>query len=308
MRISLVEPLGRGWNRMARMLFQPFDPVKWLILGFSAWLAGLASGGGGGGGGGGGRGGDVDPEDVVRGLEDAWEYLLGHPVLLSLGLFLIAFVVIFVVVLTWLSSRGMFIFLDNVVHDRARIVEPWKRFRRLGNSVFLFRLVLGLVTIPIVLGMIVLALVWLWAAFGGWDGPNGLSLALWIVAWTGLLFFFVALGTYISFFLEAFVVPIMYRFDLPVLVAWQYFLALLSSHFGSFILCGLFTLVLFIGVAVCVLVIGLMTCCIGLILLVLPYVGTVLMLPVLVTYRAFTVEYLAQFHPDLVLIRDAAEG
>ncbi len=308
MRISLVEPLSRGWNRMTRMLFQPFDPGKWLVLGFSAWLAGLTSGGGGGGGGGGGHGGDADPEDLIHGLENAWEYLLDHPLLIWLALFVIAFVVILVVVLTWVSSRGKFIFLDNVVHDRARIVEPWKRFRRLGNSLFLFRLIFGLLTFPIAIGMIVLAVYWFWSAFGGGGAPDGLTLALWIVAWVGLLFFFIALGAYISFFLEAFVVPIMYRFDLPVIAAWQYFLPMLSSHFGSFILCGLFTLMLFVGVGLCVVAIGLMTCCIGLLLIALPYIGTVLMLPVIVTYRAFTVEYLAQFHPDLVLIPDAAEA
>jgi len=43
-----------------------------------------------------------------------------------------------------------------------------------------------------------------------------------------------------------------------------------------------------------VLVLCLFTCCIVL----LPYVGTVILLPVWVLYRAYSVEFLAQFHPD----------
>ena len=48
MGVSYVEPLSRAVERMRGTLFQPFDLVKWLVMGFSAWLAGLATGGGGG--------------------------------------------------------------------------------------------------------------------------------------------------------------------------------------------------------------------------------------------------------------------
>ena len=41
MQISFVEPLSRAWERMRRMLFSPFELGRWLVLGFSAWLAGL---------------------------------------------------------------------------------------------------------------------------------------------------------------------------------------------------------------------------------------------------------------------------
>ena len=48
MQISYVQPLSRAWERMRQILFDPFELAKWLVLGFSAWLAGLAGGGGGG--------------------------------------------------------------------------------------------------------------------------------------------------------------------------------------------------------------------------------------------------------------------
>ena len=49
MNIAFFEPLNRSWERMKHILLQPFDLAKWLVLGFSAWLAGLMDGAGGGG-------------------------------------------------------------------------------------------------------------------------------------------------------------------------------------------------------------------------------------------------------------------
>ena len=47
---------------------------------------------------------------------------------------MLAAVFLLIAILLWISSRGKFIYLDNVVHDRAQIVEPWSRFRRLGDT------------------------------------------------------------------------------------------------------------------------------------------------------------------------------
>ena len=49
------------------------------------------------------------------------------------------------VVFTWLSSRGKFMFLHCVALDKAEVSVPWHKFARQGNSLFLFRLVLGLI-------------------------------------------------------------------------------------------------------------------------------------------------------------------
>jgi hypothetical protein len=34
----------------------------------------------------------------------------------------------------WVASRGRFIFTDCLVKQRGAIVEPWREFRREGNS------------------------------------------------------------------------------------------------------------------------------------------------------------------------------
>jgi len=46
---------------------------------------------------------------------------------------------------------------------------------------------------------------------------------------------------------------------------------------------------------------GLVTCCIGWLLLVIPYIGTVVTLPFWYTLRAFSLEFLGQFGPEYVM-------
>src|SRR5215472_6438463 len=46
-KIEIFKPFGEAFELMKKILFQPFDLKKWLVIGFAAWLANLASGGGG---------------------------------------------------------------------------------------------------------------------------------------------------------------------------------------------------------------------------------------------------------------------
>lgn len=295
MNIAFFEPLNRAWERMKHILFQPFDLAKWLVLGFSAWLAGLADGAGGGG-----WKYVMDEEDFpgryhldtgAGGFKEAGEALIWLPVIFVV---IMAIAAILLLVL-WLSSRAKFIYLDNVIHNRAQIVEPWHRLRDLGNSLFLWRL--GFV---VACGLIVLVLLLLFfapaATLSFSDALAGLSYAAMVF---GVLIM-ICLGfvaAFVALLLEGFVIPIMYKFDLKATEAWRYFLPWIKSRPLSFFLYGLFVLVL--GFLV-VMLFGLMcvlTCCI----VALPYVGTVILLPIWVTYRLFSVEFLAQFDPGFDL-------
>ncbi len=291
MKVGYVEPLSRAFERMRRILFEPFDLVKWLVLGFSAWLAKLASGLGGG------PNGMVDSSNVSRhGVDRFFEHLWVLPLVALAVLIVLAFVVL----LVWISSRAKFVFLDNVVHDRARVVEPWSRYRRLGNSLTWWRLGFGLACLAFV--VVVLAATVGPAMAAGWhDAFAGLSFAAVFVA-VLIMAVFAVCAAYVSLFLDSFVVPIMYRFDLKATEAWRALLPWLSSHGGWFLLYGLFILALALGLGVVFLLVCMVTCCIA----ALPYVGTVIFLPVWVTYRAFSVEFLAQLHSDFDLFAAAA--
>ena len=103
---------------------------------------------------------------------------------------------------------------------------------------------------------------------------------------------------YISLFLNDFVVPIMAKERIPAVAAWRRFLPLLGRHPFQFILYGIIIFVLYILFVIAVLVAGVVTCCIGWLLLVIPYIGTVVTLPVWYTFRGFSLEFLAQFGPE----------
>lgn len=300
--ISYSQPLGRAWQRTRLILFSPFDLGKWLVIGFSAWLANLA----GGGGGGSWRGNfDVDHAPDLHHLERSFERAmdwLGHNAvwlpLIGLAVFL---VVGLLLLFLWLSSRSKFVFLDNVVHDRAEIVAPWKRFRAAGNSLFWWRLGFALV---VLLAVAVAA-----GAFFGLAALMGRG-----VAWVPLLVPGVLLivvlsvaAAYVDLYLESFVVPIMYRFELSATEAWRVFLQWWKRHAGHFLLYGIFVLGLWILFGLAVVLVGFGTCCIAFFFLMLPYIGTVLTLPWWVTYRALSVEFLAQFDPSFDLFAAALE-
>src|SRR6185369_9929707 len=110
----------RSWDRAVRMLFRPFRFELWLVLGFSAFLSSLGNSGGGGGWNWSNRLRGDDGAAVVRTLHD---FLHTTWILVTIA---IAFVFLMAlgVVFAWLSARGKFIFLDNVLHERAAIVEP----------------------------------------------------------------------------------------------------------------------------------------------------------------------------------------
>ncbi len=112
---------------------------------------------------------------------------------------------------------------------------------------------------------------------------------------------------YISLFLNDFIVPIMYKHNLSATQAWSKFLTLTLQHLGSFILYGLFVFAVGIGVGILILLAALLTCCIGLLLIIIPYVGSVILLPVSYTFRAFSIGFLAQFG-DYFSVTDVTAG
>lgn len=294
MNIHYVEPLSAGWNRMKKALFQPFDLGKWFTVGFTAFLAALLDGGGSGGGNNTSIGRKGDGLDAFFNFPGtAMEWIDAHPFWFSLIVAGIVALFIFMVVLTWLSSRGKFMFLDNVVYDRAEVKTPWYEFKREGNSLFLWRLVYGLLVFAVVL-------VSLWFAFNVARNLyyDELPISEQVMSIFGMVLFFLVLFImtgYISLFLDSFVIPIMYKDRISTSQAWYRFLPLMTKHFGHFILFGLFAFILIILIVFAVIIFGFVTCCIGFLLLIIPYIGSVVFLPVSYTLRAFSLEYLKQF-------------
>ena len=294
MNIEYFEPLSRGWNRMKTALFKPFDLTKWFVVGFTAFLAGLMEGNGGSGSS--HWGDDGSFRDFIEFPNRAWEWLMDNPGWFIAIVFFAVLAIAIGITFTWLSSRGMFMFLDNVAHNKAEIGKPWKRYRMEGNSLFLWRLCFGLICLAV---FILFFIFFFSTASLIYRESHDRDALVPFLVLMGLFFFFMVLIIgYISMFLKSFVVPIMYKNNIKATQAWSRFLSLFGKHPFHFIAFGIFVFLLTIMFVILIVVAGLLTCCIGIILLIIPYIGTVVTLPVWYTLRAFSLEYLAQFGPE----------
>ncbi|MBN2091598.1 hypothetical protein JW964_18435 [candidate division KSB1 bacterium] len=289
MSISYSAPLSKAWQRMKEALFRPFDLAKWFVVGFTAFLAGLADGGSG-------SRWDISDRrhfdlnelrEIPQNLKD-WYYDYSEwAALIIIG---IVAVIALIILIIWLSSRGKFMFLHNVVNNSSEVSRPWHAYKKEGDSLFLWRLVFALVAI----GMIAMFAIQFYFVISEYETSTGnLFLSIGGLVLVGLISFIV-IG-YVSLFLDNFIVPIMYRYRMTTTEAWNYFLPILRQNLLQFILYGLFILALLIGLVIGIIIIGFMTCCVGFILFVIPYVNTVVLLPIIYTFRAFSVEFLAQF-------------
>ncbi len=285
--VEYIAPLGKSWDRARNMLFRPFRLEIWLVLGFAAFLSGLGSGGGGSANWGQrfANGSDVGPR-----IHD----FLHRPLVLALVVSGTIALLILGIILAWVGARGLFIFLDGVLNERAEIVAPWKRYAHLGNSLFGLQLLVGAGTILFFLILFGPTLV---SVLGGiWKDGTIPDLHIFGLVVRGLIgapvFLLVAVFQVLT---RHFVVPVMWKHDLRVVVAWKRLWPLVKGNPGAFLVYLLLLFALYVALSVAMVVVGFATCCIGFLLLALPYVSSVILLPVHVTIRGFGPEFLAQF-------------
>ena len=287
--ISVIEPISQAIDRTGEVLFRPFDAAKWLTLGFCAWLAQLGQSGGGSSS----QASSDHWSDVRHEFHHAWDWVLDHLVpFVVIGSIVFAVILVIWLLVLWLSSRGKFMLLDGVARNRGAVVEPWHRHRERANSLFLFRLVVelvcGIVILALVLGM--LAMVWLWAESQMGRAALVLGMVAIVLAFIVAIFIMGLIGLAI----EDFVVPLMYVRDCSVGAAWREFSALLGARPGAFALYVLIRLFVSFVVGLIAVTICCATCCIVL----LPYIGTVITLPLWVFKRCYSLYFLGQFGPE----------
>ena len=292
--VSVTQPVGQAIDRVKRMLFQPFDTGKWFVIGFCAWLAHLGEGGFGGFNGGYNFGSPAGHGSGREQIEQIKDYVLNNLswiVPLAVGLVVIGLAV--GVVLTWLGSRGRFMFLHCVALDKAEVVLPWRKFAREGNSLFLFRLALGLVALILVAPFLVLAGYTVFSMIdrGGPSAGGVLGLVAIVLALiaVGIMYAVIAKLT------KDFVVPIMFLQGCPCREGWNELLGLISANVGRFLLYLLFQIVLGMAIGAIILIVVIVTCCVAGCLLAIPYLGTVVLLPILIFGRSYSLYYLAQY-------------
>lgn len=296
--ISATDPLGKAFNHTTRVLFQPFDFRKWLVLGFAAFLATLGEGGGsfnvpdfsGGSGGSGGGGGGAFEQEAVEWIRDHFDLVIAigvtaFVVLLAIGL-----------VVGWLNARGKFIFLDNVAHNEAAIAAPWREYAREGNRLFVFNTLLGLGALLIVAAIGAGAVLLAWDDIRKETFGSGALLALGLAS--TLLPLFLAL-IIVNGAMQSFGIPLMYLRRIGAVAALRAaFAEVVFPHLGAVIVYSLLLMVLGLGAAVLAFVAILLTCCLG----ALPYLNSVLMLPITVFFRALPLYFMEQIGPKYRVI------
>ncbi|MEJ0089474.1 MAG: hypothetical protein WDM80_06990 [Limisphaerales bacterium] len=294
--ISVTTPVSQAFDRMKLMLFQPFDIGKWFVIGFCAWLAGLGESGGSFNGNFNNFGNDGHSHNFQETLAKVTRYVTENlywiiPVAVGALIFLLALGM----VMLWLNSRGKFMFLHCVALNKAEVKEPWQKFGRVANSLFWFRFVLGLIGAVLSLPLVAfIAIIVIRMVVRGEPNIGGIFLA----AGLTLMLFVLCIGfALVQKFTIDFVVPLMFLRGEKCVSAWKEFWSLLTAHAGSFALYILFKIILAIVIGLIVVAVVLVTCCIAGCLMLLPYLGTVLLLPVLIFKRAYSVYFLAQFGP-----------
>ena len=292
--ISITDPIQPALDHTRRILFRPFSWRKWFVLGFAAFLAQLGEGGAFNV-----NGNPFDHAQSVPDFSPVTSWMSAHlPLVIALGAILFVLFMGLVVLFLWLSSRGQFLFLDGVVRDQPGIVEPWARFRALADQLFRFRLLLFLATVALLaicggLGTLI-ALPDIHARTFGAQALTALLAA------GGLLALGLLILTAVRLLLVGFVVPVMYHRNLDIAAAWRVLRReLLPGNGWRFVGFFLMNLLLWIPALLLILAGVCLTCCLAAI----PYLSSVVFLPIFVFFRAYGLTFLAQFGEDWRIIQ-----
>jgi hypothetical protein len=294
--VSVTLPISPALERVKLLLFRPFDLGKWFVIGFCAWLATLGE-----------RGFSFNyssrsqhrltSENLREWFEHVRDYVMSNlNWLLPLIIGIVIFVVALGLLILWLRCRGSFMFLHCVALNKAEIGVPWDKFATAGNSLFAFRVVVSLIAMVAMLPLLAIMTVTFLRLIGQSLSIPRILLTLLPL---GLMFFAVGVVFFVIRKLTTdFVVPIMFLHGTKCLSAWSEFLGLLSLNVGRFVVYLLFQIVL--GLLICMLIFAafIVTCCIACCLMLIPYIGTVLLLPVLAFTRSYSLFYLAQYGPQ----------
>jgi len=309
--INFSRAFETAWERMTVILFRPFDLGKWFAIGFSAFLAGLLAGGNG-------------VNTSFRGnmnnntrfqeratmtgntaqaqfnqIHAQFSHFLSSTAFWLVVTIIVA-VAVFILVLTllfiWLGARGQFMLLDNIVRNRGAVSWPWQNYARQANSFFLLYFLLSpafsLVILPIMIVAIMIAI----PLFPQQRWPNGGEIT--VFALLGVCYLIVAIaGGIVMFLYREFGPAIMFRKGVWARAAFLETMRLVRRFPGSMAVFILLRIAIFIGLFVLCLVL----CCLTILLCCLsqwPYLGTLLLLPVLIYVRCFTLDCLAQFGPE----------
>jgi len=285
--------IGDSVNWTKKMLFRPFNLKKWLILAFVAIMAGAMSNGCNLNT----SGGNDNRHESSQSCSSSAESLsaagaagtctapsacsrLSTPEMAVVWTVLgiaILFVLLIVILFTWLGARFSFVFIEDIVKDDASVKKPFADNAEIGNSYFKFALLFMLtffacVVAMIALGIFIFAKSGLMAALSSPE-PSGSAVGGFLLVFIPFLVVFVIVAAGVGIFSTMVVdlaLPIMYKDRIRVLAgigkAWD----IVKANKGNFLVYLLIKLGLGIGAGIAYLVvfiIGLLIALVPMILL-----------------------------------------
>lgn len=307
--INFTRAFDSAWERMMIILFRPFDLGKWFVIGLSAFLAGLLTGGNGFSGSANSNFNNTSfsptrVSEIYQPPTVNWNQI--HSSIanvfnsFALGMIILVMVVVFVVIIAltilfyWLGARGQFLFLDNIVRNRGVISWPWHRYARQANSLFLFHLAVIAISFVLFIPIMVVFVIMAIPLFQQNRWPIGVEISGF--ATLGLVYFALVIGLNVILMLfRDFGVPLMFRNGLMAWAAFAEAMRLLARHPGSVLVFVLLRILIAIAVIILSIIACCCTCCC---LERIPYLGTVIILPLLIYVRCFSLDCLAQFGPQ----------
>ncbi|MCP4453373.1 MAG: hypothetical protein GY809_18090 [Planctomycetes bacterium] len=279
--ISLIGQIGPAVDHTKAILFAPFNLKRWLAIGFCAWLASLGEG----------RGPNPFSETNNEITNRTQDTLNSNP-----GLFgaVLIFGIAFAVTMTWLSSRGRFMFYHCALYNSDKVAHPWHYYQHLAASLFKFRLVLVMIGTVLVIVFIGHIISTAGSAFQISDLPDLLPESAYLMP-----LLLVIVGLLICDMLTTdFVIPVMHKHTLTCTAAWSYLWLTLGTNKSNLFLYLLFKALVAMTVGFVLLFLGMITRGVIYQMLLIPYVGTLLLLPVFTFKRVLALHYLRQFGPE----------
>jgi len=339
--VNFSDALVNAWERMLNHLFRPFNPAHWFWLGLCAYLAYWGEQGGGfnfaifptrtdsehyqsgmtiqheqtgdqeesnvsihlp-------NGKTIDADELRGQVREWWNDAKASAVvwtIVAIALVILAFLIAFMLVMSWIKARFEFILMDNLCHSRAEIAEPWQRFGAAGWSLFLWRLIfnlvafcVGLLLAGLCLGL-PLMLGWSSITSGQMQSGGITAIALGVLLILFVLLPVIIVGMIICWLTRYFVVPLMLRHGITATAAWGRLLPLLRANLGAFCLLALLFLAIDFAAGFFVMLVMLATCCLCCTVLI-PVIGgiglAIVTLPATIFLRLLCVEFLAQIGP-----------
>jgi hypothetical protein len=327
-QISATDAIGSAFNHTIKMLFKPFNYIKWLKLGLVAFLVSFSSGG---------MNfnfnmpfNDKSSFNMEQQLNNIIQWIQNNLIFtIIIGVSALLIITIIWTIIIYFSSRFSFVFLESVVKNNVQIKQYYKSNKSNGWSYFLWQMIFTPTALLII--MLITGIPAFFLVYTALKNEFTFSIILLLVLTGLVLIGLIILLAIISVFTADFALPIMYLAKIRITRAWSILLTLMRAHKGQFLLYLLMRIVLsmasmaFILVPCCLvgclstpfylLIMGLVLLAFkyplfwiavvlcGLIIgLALSFVFQVVFLPATVFFRAYPLAYLEGFGPEFASI------